>query len=45
MNDELKQELTKSSGIFDYNYYDNNIETTEEELSQKGVRFKTAVDF
>lgn len=45
MNEELKQESTKSSGIFDVNYYDNNIKTTEEELSQKEVRFKIAVDF
>ena len=45
MNEELKQESNKSNGIFDVNYYDNNIKSEEDELSQKGVRFKTAVDF
>ena len=45
MNKELKQESNKSNGIFDVNYYDNNLKREEDELSQKGVRFKTAVDF
>ena len=44
MNEETNQELHEFNKLFEINI-NNNLETTDEELSQKNVRIRNAIDY